>query len=168
MLIVSHTEPMPCRHTLTLTPDGRLLMFGGCNLLTDASVPKYLNDLRQLHTATMTWSLLRTDGDPPTARCGHTAVLVSGGAYICYFGGWGRGGNQCEESTHDPGAQSMHALEVTNLQWSAPRCLEKRGPKHLYYHNSCMLGDRMLFYGGFDGRQASNVLGIVTFAEKDE
>lgn len=141
-------------------------MFGGCTLLNDASVPKYLNDLRQLHTATISWSLLRSEGVPPTARCGHTAVLVCGGAYICYFGGWGRGGNQCEESTHNPHAQSIHLLEVSSLTFSSPKCRDKRTPKHLYYHNACGLADGVLFYGGFDGRQASNVLGILDFAER--
>ena len=167
-IILSLPPLILSRHTLTLTPDGRLLMFGGCTLLTDASVPKYLNDLRQLHTATMSWSLLRTDGDVPTARCGHSAVLVGGGAFICYFGGWGMGGNQCEESTHDPHARSIHLLEVSSLKWDYSRCLDKKTPKHLYYHNACSLAEGMLLYGGFDGRQASNVLGILAFVEKNK
>lgn len=137
-------------------------------LLSDSSAPRYLNDLRQLHTATMTWSLLRTEGDPPTARCGHSAVLVGDGAYVCFFGGWGRGGNQCEESNHDPLSKSVHLISIPTLQWSVPSCRDKRTPKHLYFHNACILDTGMVIYGGFDGRQASNVLGRFDFSNKTE
>ncbi len=49
-------------HSLTLTPDGRLMIFGGCSFADESGVPKYHDDVRQLDTDTMVWSRPKIDG----------------------------------------------------------------------------------------------------------
>jgi len=53
-------------HTLTLTIDGRLLIFGGCSIEKATGTPKYNSDLRQLDTENMVW----------------TRPIVNGGKFI--------------------------------------------------------------------------------------
>ena len=84
-------------HSLTLLPDGRLMMFGGVSIDRDkGGVPQYHDDVRQLDTETMMWTRPRIAGHTPTGRFGHSATLVDDGC-IVVFGGWGRGGCQCKE-----------------------------------------------------------------------
>ncbi len=66
-------------HTMTLTVDGRLLLIGGCTINLDTSVPKYLDDLRQLATDNMVWSRPCVSGHVPTGRYGHSATLLTNG-----------------------------------------------------------------------------------------
>ena len=40
-------------HSMTLTPDGRLLLFGGMNYQNETGIPKYFDDVRQLDTDNM-------------------------------------------------------------------------------------------------------------------
>lgn len=76
-------------HSLTLTPDGRLLIFGGCSF-QDSGIPKYNDDVRQLDVDTMVWSRPRLTGQVPTGRYGHSATLLGDGK-LFVFGGWGKG-----------------------------------------------------------------------------
>ena len=93
-------------HSLTLCPDGRLVMFGGTSFDDPKNgIPKYNDDVRQLDTDTMTWARPRCGGHTPTGRFGHTATLIDDGC-IAIFGGWGRGGCQCRESVNDARAFS--------------------------------------------------------------
>eukprot|EP01034_Spumella_vulgaris_P021673 gene21673-27714_t len=87
-------------HTLTLTPDGRLLTIGGCSFEKDTGVPRYNNDVRQLDTESMIWTRPRLNGDIPTGRYGHSATLLSDGM-VFLFGGWGKGGCQSNELIND-------------------------------------------------------------------
>lgn len=49
-------------HSLTLSPDGRLFIFGGCSLDKESSVPKYHRDTFILDTETMIWTRPRVNG----------------------------------------------------------------------------------------------------------
>jgi N-acetylneuraminic acid mutarotase len=141
-------------HTLTLTVDGRLLVFGGCFINEETGVPKYLDDVRQLNTDNMVWSRPRMNGESPTGRYGHSATLLNNGK-ILYFGGWGRGGCQSKEVQEGSNAHSIHVLDTITMSWHAPRRGTHKQVRHLYNHSSCRAGPNDVFvFGGYDGRQA--------------
>jgi host cell factor len=144
-------------HSLTLTQDGRLFIFGGMSLNKDTGIPKYNDDVRQLDTDTMVWVRPRVDGSCPTGRFGHTSVLMDDGK-IMIFGGWGRGGCQCPESISDIRAHTVHVLDTNSMNWWTPHRLGKKPVKHLYSHGAVKAAgsSSVLIFGGFDGRQACN------------
>jgi N-acetylneuraminic acid mutarotase len=151
-------------HTLTLTPEGRLLVFGGCSISKDGvGLPKYNDDLRQLDTESMIWIRPRVEGQVPTGRYGHSALLM-GNNKLVVFGGWGRGGCQTKDEIKNQQAYSFHVLDISAMTWWAPRRLSKKPMKHLFNHGACVAGDStLLTMGGFDGRQATNGFFVVNF-----
>lgn len=155
-------------HSITLTPDGRLLIFGGCTISKDTNfTPKYNDDIRQLDTDTMIWTRPRIAGSCPTGRLGHSAVLL-GGNRLVIFGGWGRGGCQSPESVSDVRALSLQVLDTKDMTWFSPRKLGKKPFKHLYNHGACPSGSSsVLMFGGFDGRQANNDFIVVNVDSAD-
>ncbi len=112
-------------HTINLTPDGRLLVFGGCSLDKQGACPKYNNDIRQLDTDHMVWSRPRVEGMPPTGQQGHTTTLI-GDDKLVIFGGWGRGGCQNQDALNDPNAFSVHVLDTSSMTWWCPRKMSKK------------------------------------------
>lgn len=145
-------------HTMSLTNDGRLLIFGGCSIPKDTHIPRYNNDVRQLDTDTMIWSRPRINGDAPTGRFGHSSLLMgSSKDQLVIFGGWGTGGCQTTESISNPNAHSIHIFDTSSMTWSLPKKQNKKPLKHVYQHGACMndQGDCFYVFGGFDGRQAS-------------
>ena len=120
-------------HTISLTPDGRLLVIGGCSITKETGfVPKYNDDLRQLDTTTMIWSRPRINGECPTGRFGHSAVLIDEDrTKLMLFGGWGRGGCQSQEFINDSRAHSVHVLDVRDMAWFVPRKMTKKPLRHL-------------------------------------
>lgn len=149
-------------HSLTLTMDGRLFIYGGTTIDKDSGVPKYNDDIRVLDTETMIWTRPRLNGQSPTGRYGHTATLMDEDK-IVIFGGWGRGGCQSKECISDPNAYSLHVLDVKSMAWFAPRKLGKKPIKHLHNHSACRSGSSstILFYGGYDGRQAIGDFSVI-------
>lgn len=146
-------------HTITLIPDGRLLIFGGCTISKETNfVPRYNEDIRQLDTATMIWSRPIMNGNCPTGRYGHTCVLSDKDhSKLVLFGGWGRCGNQNQEFINDTRAFPIHVLDTKSMVWYVPRKVSKKPMKHLYNHGACSSGaSSILMFGGFDGRQSSN------------
>ncbi|KAJ1426257.1 hypothetical protein B484DRAFT_450777, partial [Ochromonadaceae sp. CCMP2298] len=140
-------------HTISLTPDGRLLIFGGCSF-TDKGVPKYQNDLRQLDTDSMVWSRPRISGHIPTGRMGHTATLMSDNK-IFFYGGWGKGGCQSHDLIEEAAAFTTAVLDIKSMTWYVPRKLGPKPSKHLYNHATCRCGPSSVYiFGGFDGRQS--------------
>lgn len=139
-------------HSLSLTPDGRLIMFGGCGIVKETGIPKYLNDVRQLDTDTMLWTRPRISGSIPTSRYGHTASMVGTSLVVC--GGWGSLGVQTTDAINNPEAHTMHSLDTTSMTWSE---IKRTGKplKHLYNHTTCVEGNVLYIHGGYDGRQAS-------------
>ena len=142
-------------HSLTLTPDGRLMLFGGVSLDKTASLPRYNDDVRQLDTDSMIWTRPRVNGSTPTGRFGHSATLMDNGC-IVVFGGWGRGGCQCKESVSDPKAHSLQVLDTATMTWWVPRRVGKKVPRHLHNHGAARAGSAVFMFGGCDGRQAVN------------
>mmetsp|Transcript_7680 Transcript_7680/g.8384 ORF Transcript_7680/g.8384 Transcript_7680/m.8384 type:complete len:356 (-) Transcript_7680:842-1909(-) len=142
-------------HTLTLTADGRLIVFGGCSI-DDASggIPRYNDDIRQLDTDTMVWTRPRVSGHVPTGRYGHTSTLLSDGR-ILLFGGWGKNGCQSKDLIDDDRAYSMQVLDTKTMTWFVPRRSSNKQVKHLYNHCACRASASSVFiFGGYDGRQA--------------
>ena len=145
-------------HTLNLTKDGRLLVFGGCSIPRDTRTPRYNDDIRELDTDSMLWSRPRVNGDTPTGRFGHSATLMGAdGIDLVVFGGWGSGGCQAPEAIANPRARSVHILNTSTMTWSAPRRATKKVLRHLYNHAAAAndSGDYLYIFGGYDGRQAS-------------
>lgn len=141
-------------HTMNLLGDGRLLLFGGCNINKETGIPKYSNELRQLDTDSMVWTRPRITGAAPTSRYGHIAKLVNGKSLVI-CGGWGTLGVQTHEEINNPDAHTFHTLDVTTMSWS-PVALAGRKPlRHLYNHAACLSGSTLFIHGGFDGQQAS-------------
>ena len=141
-------------HSLTLTTDGRLFVFGGCSINADSGVPKYNDDLRQLDTDTMLWTRPRVSGHLPTGRYGHSSTLLADGKILVY-GGWGRGGCQSRDLIEDSNAYTTAVLDTKSMSWYVPRKLGGKPIKHLYNHSSCRCGNSAMFtFGGYDGRQA--------------
>ena len=149
-------------HSITLSPDGRLFIFGGASPDKETLVPKYNDDIRVLDTDTMIWTRPRMNGATPTGRYGHSATLMDDGKIII-FGGWGRGGCQTKESINDPNAYSLHVLDTKSMHWYAPRKLGKKPIKHVHNHGACRAGNSssVLLYAGCDGRQAISDFAVI-------
>lgn len=140
-------------HTLNLTPDGRLLIFGGCGFL-ESGIPKYHDDLRQLDVETMVWSRPQIKGQVPTGRYGHSATMMKD-SKLFIFGGWGRGGCQSKDLIDDSRAFTTAMLDTKTLTWYIPRKLGHKEVKHTYNHATCRCGPTSVYmFGGFDGRQS--------------
>ena len=148
-------------HSLTLTPDGRLFVFGGCSIDPDTQIPKFNDDVRQLDTDSMVWSRPRLDGQSPTGRYGHSATLMGDGKIVIY-GGWGKGGCQSSDQVKDLRAHTVHVMDTHNMLWLAPRKMGHKEVKHLYNHCACRSGSSsLMLFGGFDGAQAKSEFYII-------
>lgn len=141
-------------HSLTLAPDGRLFIIGGTSLDKDSNIPKYIDDIRVLDTDTMIWTRPRVEGFPPTGRYGHTATYLEDGKIVVY-GGWGSGGCQCKEFVSNTRAHTLQILDINQLQWLVPRRFGRKEVKHLYNHGASKMGNSIVAFGGFDGRQSN-------------
>lgn len=155
-------------HTMTLTVDGRLLVIGGCSINAETSVPKYLDDIRQLNTDNMVWSRPRVIGQVPTGRYGHSATLLANGK-ILLFGGWGRAGCQSKEIIDDALAHSIHVLDTGSMTWYLPRRQTHKQVRHLYNHCASRAGTNAVYiFGGYDGRQACMDFVTITLEGPDK
>lgn len=156
-------------HTLTLFPDGRMFMFGGCTLEEDKKqkglglvLPHYKDDLRQLDTSTMVWTRPTATGYAPTGRYGHTATVIGEqDNKLVVFGGWGAGGCQSREMVNDSRAYTIHVFDTITMKWYVPKRCGGKNPalRHLYNHSACppsRNSSSLVIFGGFDGRQASS------------
>ena len=146
-------------HSLTLTPDGRLLVFGGCSANPkDPIVPIYNQDIRHLDTETMIWTRPKVTGLPPTARFQHSATLLDNNTKLVVFGGWGKGGCQNCDIINNPRAFSVHVLDTVEMKWLLPQWVGRKPIKHLFAHCSSGTFDSnsILLFGGSDGRQSVN------------
>lgn len=142
-------------HTLSLIPDGRLYLFGGCTLHKETKIPTYKNDSYSLDIQTMQWIRPSINGDAPTCRYGHSAtVLVDGNIVI--FGGYGTGGCQSREFINDPRVHSIVILDTKLMTWVIPEKSNKNALTHVYNHGACRAGksSSVIVFGGFDGRQS--------------
>lgn len=161
-------------HTLTLTTDGRLFLFGGCMIDKASGIPKYLNDCHVLDTETMVWARPRIHGNLPSGRYGHSSSLIDKG-FIVVYGGWGSSGCQSSEWTKDPKIYSLHIFDTHTMTWYIPtklnNSLTSKPLKHFYNHSVCKLNDTstetLAIWGGFDGRAACMDFSILTINHEE-
>jgi len=161
------------QHSLNLTPDGRILMFGGAHISTTNQIT-YFKDLYELNTSTMVWSHCVTKGDGPSPRAMHTANLIetknedgSVSTKLFVFGGWGTGGMQCEATSKRPGTFSGFVYDLETETWSVckpkPMLDTVDDLPHKYGHTVCISNagiygediQEIMMIGGWDGRQAT-------------
>ena len=103
----------------------------------------------------MKWTRPHIDGPGPTGRYGHSAQLMQG-AKIIIYGGWGRGGCQNDDVMKRSNAHSLHVLDVIKMIWYSPHNVAKKACNHVFNHGACAIGNNLLTFGGFDGRQSSS------------
>lgn len=127
----------------------------------------YRDDIRVLDLGRMLWSRLRTHGQPPVGRYGHTLVLSEDDAVL--FGGW-RGTDKSapgvefslKEKTRDPGGGGggeededetcdyCHTLRTSDMQWVRNRYVGVP-PCKRYGHTATAIGPHLIIIGGWDG-----------------
>jgi hypothetical protein len=57
---------------------------------------------------------------------------------------------------NDPAANSVVILDVGSMTWLAPKKVGKKELRHVYSHGAAIVGNTVMAFGGFDGRQAAN------------
>lgn len=156
-------------HTMTLLPDGRLIMFGGAFISEETPCPKYLGDVKVLDTDTMVWSRPKVEGDGPSGRYGHSATALSGGRCIAVLGGWGSGGVQNAEVLKRGEAKPFWVLDCAAMRWISPQRLNRK-PVHVLYNHTAALeteSGALCLFGGFDGRSSIKDIYVMEWSLAD-
>jgi len=130
----------------------------------------YLNDIRVLELNRMQWSRLRTHGQPPTGRFGHTMVLSEDDAVI--FGGWSgttkeaalgvmfslrdkmkgdaqSGSNNGGENGSQTCSYCM-TLRTSDMNWVRNK-YNGLPASQRYGHTTTAIGPHLIIIGGWDG-----------------
>jgi len=146
---------------MDLTPDGRIVVFGGTAINKESGLPEYFNDFRELDTETMEWAKPRTTGEYPKGRFGQS--LSCFGSKIYVFGGWSGGGRNTEVkdvSDSVKEAQYFNALECQSMVWENPK-FWGYPPPATYGHTCTVVGNNLFLFGGWDGNQPSASLFVL-------
>lgn len=94
------------------------------------------------------WARPQVEGVGPTARGGHTSVLVGptdpqkASARIFLFGGQYGSGDAGFEYLND-----SHCLDIDENTWTQPRC-HGTAPEPRYGHSAALVGTRIVYFGG--------------------
>eukprot|EP01060_Flectonema_neradi_P007237 TRINITY_DN15023_c0_g2_i1.p1 TRINITY_DN15023_c0_g2~~TRINITY_DN15023_c0_g2_i1.p1 ORF type:complete len:530 (+),score=64.92 TRINITY_DN15023_c0_g2_i1:86-1591(+) len=107
--------------------NNKLVVFGGATQV-------HLNDVQVFNTDTYTWTELKTTGQQPTPRCGHSTVII--GDLLWVFGGLSAGFNN-----------DLHCLNMNSHVWRElvlPGSPSPRG--HLSF---CTVGRNAVIFGGW-------------------
>ena len=133
-------------HTTALSADGRLLiLFGGNNF--DA-----VNELFTYDIERSEWSKLKAEGEKPSKRYGHQAVVLADGRMIVFGGYNGTFLSDVHELAFDEPSQS-------NPRWR-PVPTSGAGPCARDGHSAVLApdGTTLIVFGGFDGKRQLNDL----------
>jgi N-acetylneuraminic acid mutarotase len=123
-----------------------LVVFGGT--FFGSGKFQYCKDVWVVDTDTMEWHQPRCAGRAPMARYGHTGVAV--GTRIYYFGGRGESGALYND---------VHCLDVARWAWEhVPSTTAP--PLGRFGHASVAIEDKLVVWGGWDGRVAYNDLWV--------
>jgi len=126
----------------------------------------FLNDIRLLDLGRMQWSRLRTHGEPPTGRFGHSLVLSEDDAVL--FGGWA--GNSSDapgvafnlkdkvkadattgtEEGSDETCKYCVTLRTSDMTWVQNQYSGVPAPNR-YGHTATAIGPHLIIFGGWDG-----------------
>lgn len=151
-------------HTALLIGETLAIHGGFCMDSTDlgskdnkAHPPKtcYLNDTRVLDLGRMLWTRLRTHGEPPTGRFGHTLSMSHGDAVM--FGGWA-GTLKPQAETETEGQDTCDhcmTLRTADMQWVSNRFVGVPAPSR-YGHTATAVGPHLIIIGGWDGTKPLN------------
>lgn len=102
------------------------------------------------------WSVLRTTGDPPHVRGGHTATLVEKNLLV--LGGvHHKGAGKFEYFTLDP-----TVLNTETLAWFRPRVAVGKGPPGRAYHTTTRVGTALFVFGGQCSRGGDTSTGLLS------
>lgn len=102
------------------------------------------------------WSVLRTTGDPPHVRGGHTATLVEKNLLV--LGGvHHKGAGKFEYFTLDPAV-----LNTETLAWFRPRVAVGKGPPGRAYHTTTRVGTALFVFGGQCSRGGDTSTGLLS------
>jgi len=127
----------------------------------------YLNDIRVLDLGRMLWSRLRTHGEPPVGRFGHTLVLSDDDAVL--FGGWSgtskdnapgvmfslrdkmKGeGEETGATQEDQTCDYCMTLRTADMKWIKNKYVGVPASKR-YGHSATGIGPHLIIIGGWDG-----------------
>jgi len=125
----------------------------------------YLSDIRVLDLGRMQWSRLRTHGEPPTGRFGHTLVLSEDDAVV--FGGWSgtqkeapgvafslkekvRASDAPNEAPEEETCEYCMTLRTSDMNWVKNKYVGVPAPKR-YGHSATAIGPHLIIVGGWDG-----------------
>lgn len=145
-------------HTSTLY-DGRLFVFGGVceNFL-------YFDGMQSLDLSSMAWKDLQTTGPKPSARMGHSAVIVD--KHLLIFGGFALK-KEVEEALIDSGtlleacySNDIRVFDVESFTWSRLRT-HGTPPVGRYGHSMITSDDSIICFGGWSGVKKCQLCGVV-------
>jgi len=154
-------------HTMQLTDDGRLLVFGGCSM-DESGYPTYLNDLVSLDVKTMEWSRPRISGKDISPRCKVTSCMV--GKKMFVFGGFVPGKKDRSDkvslkSNHPVTSEFILVLDTDTYTWSSPQMVGNC-PDEIYGQSASLLDEnQIILYGGWGGNRALDELFVAKVAE---
>ena len=97
----------------------------------------YYNDLHRFHTEFHVWEAVKWEGNPPSPRAGHTAVVHGKSMFI--YGGYDKNGLSC----HD-----LHEFSFEANTWSL---LSPKGvsPPDAFHHAAVAHQGSMYVWGGY-------------------
>mmetsp|Transcript_26022 Transcript_26022/g.29781 ORF Transcript_26022/g.29781 Transcript_26022/m.29781 type:complete len:494 (+) Transcript_26022:40-1521(+) len=133
-------------HTLSYV-NNKLYMFGGYDGET------CFFDIEVLDLDTYTWTQVEVSGKVPLARNAHTMTVLGTKLYL--FGG--HSGN-----IH---LRDLHIFDTGTLTWLEPEITGTITPKGLRGHTASLIRNRILFFGGYDGKGRSKDLYILNLEQ---
>jgi len=172
------TGPKPTSrfgHTALLIGESLLVHGGFCMDSADLATKDnsgqllkncYLNDMRVLDLGRMLWSRLRTHGEPPVGRYGHTLAMSDDDAIL--FGGWSGAGKEpsaavafsLQDKVKGDGAENTKeedqtsdycmTLRTADMQWVRNRYVGVPASRR-YGHTATAIGPHLIIIGGWDG-----------------
>nr|PUA88465.1 putative kelch repeat protein [Toxoplasma gondii TgCATBr9]CEL72511.1 TPA: kelch motif domain-containing protein [Toxoplasma gondii VEG] len=177
----SGTPPCPRYGHASLVVGRQLIVCGGmhrvqlCPAERDALLEKvelkdwYLMDLAVLDMVTFTWYRVRTHGNPPAPRFGHTMAALNGDLVV--FGGWA-GANahygmiakhihhsqeegQDDNQVHDLPQTLLSCFSTATMTWETCSSFGN-APKARYGHSCTQVGSKLIIFGGWDTSIALN------------
>lgn len=126
-----------------------MYVFGGC---TQSSCNAAFNDLWRLDLNSKEWIRPLASGSYPSPKAGATLVVYK--ELLVLFGGWTR---PSPYPLHQPERffDEIHTYSPSKNWWNC--IVTTHGPPPMAGHSSCVIGDRMIVFGGSLGsRQMSN------------
>lgn len=110
-----------------------------------------LNDVHLFDTSTMTWSTVTPAGMLPLERSHHSAVLF--GHHMVIFGGLADTGQRLND---------VHILDLDAMCWVQPLVSGTLPPPRLA-HSAEVYANRMVVFGGYDGKIRMNDVYVLDF-----